>query len=195
VPARAQAPSPAGVPDRDWAFAVLAYGYKVPDEPSYVQPTVMADHRWLHLETRYNYEDLGTGSAWIGYNLTGGHTVEWEVTPMFGAVFGAVTGVAPGGRGALAWGRLHLSNEVEYVVGTSDHESNFLFSWSEITATPVAWLHVGFAEQRTHADRAGPDVQPGFTIGASLRRFDVSGYVFEAHGSRVTVMLGLIANF
>ena len=30
------------------------------------------DHDWLHLEARYNYETLETGSVWVGCNLSGG---------------------------------------------------------------------------------------------------------------------------
>jgi hypothetical protein len=55
-----------------------------------------ADRGWLHLETRYNYENLETGSAWVGYNFSGGEKLKWEFTPMLGGVFGNTTGVAPG---------------------------------------------------------------------------------------------------
>ena len=37
-----------------------------------LQPTITADYGWLHLEARYNYEGLDTGSAWIGYNFSVG---------------------------------------------------------------------------------------------------------------------------
>src|SRR5689334_15062740 len=58
--------------ERKWSFSASAYTYVVPGEPAYVQPTVTADRGWLHLEARYNYEDLETGSAWVGYNFAGG---------------------------------------------------------------------------------------------------------------------------
>ncbi|HWT79462.1 MAG TPA: hypothetical protein VN648_11745, partial [Candidatus Methylomirabilis sp.] len=46
----------------DWSFSASAYTYFVPDSRDYVQPTVTADRRWLHLEARYNYENLETAS-------------------------------------------------------------------------------------------------------------------------------------
>ena len=81
---------------RRWSFAASAYTYVVPDDHDYVQPTVTADRGWLHLEARYNYEALDTGSAWVGYNFSGGETLAWEFTPMIGGVFGDTTGIAPG---------------------------------------------------------------------------------------------------
>ena len=50
----------------------------------------------LHLETRYNNEDLRTGSLWVGYNFAWGEKWQFEVTPMIGGVFGRTNGIAPG---------------------------------------------------------------------------------------------------
>ena len=58
--------------DKRWSFSGSAYTYFVPDSHEYVQPTFTADRGWLHLETRYNYEDLETGSAWGATILAGG---------------------------------------------------------------------------------------------------------------------------
>jgi hypothetical protein len=35
---------------------------------------------------------LHTGSAWVGYNFSGGEKFTWEVTPMLGGVFGHTSG-------------------------------------------------------------------------------------------------------
>ena len=97
-----------------WEFSVAGYTYFVPDDSDYVQPTFTADHDWLHLEARYNYEALDTGSAWVGYNFSGGETVTWEFTPMLGAVFGATDGIAPGYKGLLGWKKLEFYSEGEW---------------------------------------------------------------------------------
>jgi hypothetical protein len=78
-----------------WSFSASAYAYFVPDSREYVQPTFTADRDWLHLEARYNYENIETGSAWVGYNFSGGKKLEWELTPMLGGVFGNTTGIVP----------------------------------------------------------------------------------------------------
>ena len=41
-------------------------GYIIPNGTSYVNPVFTADRHWLHLEARYNYENLHTGSLWAG---------------------------------------------------------------------------------------------------------------------------------
>ena len=71
-------------------------------DQSYVDPVFTADHEWLHLEARYNYENLHTGSVWVGYKFTAGKKLVLDVTPMIGGVFGRTTGIAPGScrRGA-----------------------------------------------------------------------------------------------
>jgi hypothetical protein len=61
---------------KTWSFAVSATTYIVPDDREYVQPTFRADRGWLHLEARYNYENLETGSAWVGYNFSGGSSTQ-----------------------------------------------------------------------------------------------------------------------
>jgi hypothetical protein len=61
-----------------WAFSIGVYTYALPDEGNYAQPTFTADRGALHLEARYNYEAMETGSLWAGYNLAGGNRVTWE---------------------------------------------------------------------------------------------------------------------
>jgi len=87
------AQTPSGAPAEDdnkaqeWAFSFATLGYLVPHDQSYGSPTFTADHKWLHLETRYNYENQETGSIWAGYNFSAGQKVVFSATPMLGAVF------------------------------------------------------------------------------------------------------------
>ena len=46
---------------REWTFSAVVSGCQVPDDRIYPQPTLTADRGWLHLEARYNYEDIDTG--------------------------------------------------------------------------------------------------------------------------------------
>src|SRR5205823_13334074 len=64
--------------EKAWSFSASVSTYIVPNDQEYVQPTLTADRGWLHLETRYNYENLETGSVWVGYNFSGGAKLEWE---------------------------------------------------------------------------------------------------------------------
>ena len=87
-------------PEKPWTFSASVYAYFPPNAGDYLQPTLTADHESLHLEARYNYEALDSGSVWIGYNFSGGHKLEWQFSPMLGGIFGQLTGVAPGYEGS-----------------------------------------------------------------------------------------------
>jgi len=87
----------------------------VPDGRNYINPNLTADHGGLHLEARYNYEDLETGSLWVGYNFSAGQNVVLQATPMIGGVLGKTTGVAPGYEVSLSYVKLELSTQGEYV--------------------------------------------------------------------------------
>jgi hypothetical protein len=181
--------------ENPWSFSLSAQTYFVPDEQDYVQPTITADHDWLHLEARYNYEDLNTVSTWIGYNFSGGEKLEWEFTPMVGGIFGDTTGVAPGYRASLSWWKLSLYSEGEYVFDTGDPSHDFFYSWSEVTISLVDWLRVGLAEQRTRADNADTEIQPGVVVGVSYKQLDLAVYVFEPYDSKPTVVVALSYSF
>src|SRR5262245_53927534 len=88
--AAAQAPDSAPPQTRPsppaWSFRAPAPTYIFPDDDDYVQPTLTADRGPLHLEGRYNYEDLRSVSAFAGWNLSWGDSVSLELTPMFGGV-------------------------------------------------------------------------------------------------------------
>jgi hypothetical protein len=187
-------PAPAAAaPEKAWSFSASAYTYVLPDSRDYVQPTLAADRGWLHLEGRFNYEDLDTGSAWFGYNFSVGETLTLEFTPMVGAVFGNTTGVAPGYKASLGWGIADLSSETEYVIDTGNSADSFLYTWSELGLTPVDWCRFGLVVQRTKAYKTEFDIQRGLFVGVSYKRADVTAYVLNPDASRPTgvVALGL----
>lgn len=178
-----------------WSFSVSAYAYIVPDSRDYVQPTITADRGWLHLEGRYNYEALETGSAWVGGNFSGGKDLTWEFTPMLGGVFGNTTGIAPGYKGSLNWWKIALYSEGEYVVDTGDSSGNFFYNWSELTLSPCDWLRFGLVTQRTRAYQTDRDIQRGFLVGLSYNKVDFTTYVFNPDESKPTVVVAAGVRF
>jgi hypothetical protein len=181
--------------ERSWSFSAAAYTYLVPDSHDYVQPTVTADRDWLHLEARYNYENLDTGSVWVGYNLGGGDKLAWELTPMLGGVFGDTTGIAPGYKGSLGWWKLELYSEGEYVFDTGDSSQNYFYNWSELTLAPVDWLRFGLVAQRTRVYESDLDVQRGFLAGLSWKSLDFTTYVFNLGWEEPTIVIAIGLNF
>ena len=135
--------------ERAWSFSASAFAYLLPDERDYGQPTLTADRNWLHLEARYQYEGLRTGSAWVGYNFSFGDEVVLELTPMLGGVFGDTSGIAPGYKISLSWRKLDLSSESEYVFDMDNSSDSFFYTWSELGWAPADWCRLGLVVQRT----------------------------------------------
>jgi hypothetical protein len=181
--------------DKAWSFSVSGYMYFVPDDDDYFQPTVTFDHKWLHLEARYNYEDMETASFWAGYNFGGGEKLAWEFTPMLGGVFGNTAGVAPGYKGSLSWWKLELYSEGEYVFDSRDSSDSFWYNWSELSLAPVEWFRFGVVVQRTRAYEADRDTQGGLLFGFSYKKLDVTTYIFSPDQSDPTVVLGATFSF
>jgi hypothetical protein len=195
VPVSAATSPPPEADDKAWSFAASANTYVVPDDREYVQPTVTADHGWLHLEARYNYEALDTGSAWVGYNFSGGETLSWEVKPMIGGVFGDTTGIAPGYKGSLSWWKLELYSEGEYVFDTANSSDSFFYNWSELTLAPAEWFRFGMVTQRTRVYKTDRDIQRGVLAGFSFKRVSLTGYVLNPDEDKPTFVFAVGLTF
>ena len=111
-----------------WKISITVDSYILPDQDSYINPNVTADHGWLQLEARYNYENLRTGSVWFGYNFSTGKNLVLNVTPMVGGVFGQTSGIAPGCAASLSYKHVTLSISNEYVFDLTDHTRSFYYS-------------------------------------------------------------------
>lgn len=175
--------------------SILVSTYIVPDDQDYASPTIAVDHKRLHLEARYNYEDLQTGSGWIGTNFSVGETWAFEATPMIGGVFGSTDGIAPGWKLSLSHGMLELYSESEYVFDLHDSADNFYYNWSEATLSPVDWLRFGLVVQRTKVYQTEFDVQRGFLIGCAIKNVNLTANVFNWGWEDPTVVLSAGVDF
>ena len=184
-----------GENEKAWSFSASATTYIVPDFQEYVQPTFTADRGWLHLETRYNYENLETGSVWLGYNFSGGEKLAWEFTPMLGGVFGDTTGIAPGYRFSVSYWKIELSSEGEFVFDTGDSEGSFFYNWAELSVSPVDWFRFGLVGQRTRAYQSDVDIQRGVLVGFTYKKVDLTTYVFNLDHGKPTWVFAVSMSF
>lgn len=185
---------PAG-DEKKWEFSLSAYTYFVPDDHEYVQPTLTADHGALHLEARYNYEALDTGSLFVGCNFSWGEKLTLELTPMIGGVFGEVNGVAPGYRLSINWNRLDFYAEGEFLIDCEDSSDSYFYVWNELGYSPTDWIRFGLAAQRTRLYESDVDIHPGFLLGFSWKQFEFTGYVFDVGFDDPTFVLGVAMGF
>ena len=178
-----------------WTYSASAYFYFVPNDDDYLQPTITADRAWLHLEARYNYEDLETGSVWIGYNFSAGDSLLLEITPTLGGVFGRTVGIALGYRFSLGWRAVSFYTEGEYLFDADERTDSFFYSWSELTLSPLGGLEVGLAVQRTQVYESPREFQRGVLLGASFRRVGVTAYVFDPDQTDATYVMSACVEF
>ena len=178
-----------------WGFNASVFGFFPPDDRHYAQPTVTADRGALHLETRYNYEAFRTGSVWVGWNIAVGKKLRLEATVMAGGVFGDTRGAAAGYELTLSYGRFELYGESEYVFDTDDSGNNFFYNWAQLGYSPVDWLSVGLASQRTRTYQTGLAVQRGFFVGFKYRSLKLNVYVFNPGWEKPTVVSSIAVRF
>jgi hypothetical protein len=189
-----KAPPPPDTADpRQWSVSAAVAGYLIPHSRSYVSPTVTADRASLHLEGRYNYENLQTGSIWIGYNFTLADKPALNFTPMIGGVFGKKNGIAPGYLGTVDYKGIALFSQGEFVFDTSDKTGSFFYTWSEISYAPLPWFRAGIAVQRTKAYQTEFSVQRGLLAGLSYKKLDFTAYLFDPGSKNPTgvIILGV----
>lgn len=178
-----------------WEFSASVYGYFPPEDTDYGQPTVIADRGPLHLEARYNYEGIDTGSAWVGWNLGVGDALRLDATLMAGGVFGETKGVAPGYELTVSWGSFELYSEGEYVFDVEDSDNDFFYNWAQLAYSPLDWLTVGLVSQRTRTYETGLDVQRGFLVGLSREDLSFTVYVFNPGWETPTVVTSVSVSF
>lgn len=161
-------------------FDVSANNYFMQDD-FHVLPTLKIDVDWLHLEGRYNYEDLQTFSAWIGYNFTGGKKLGYTITPMAGGVFGLSNGIATGLEWQLTYGRFELYSESEYFADPADRANDFYYQWLDFSYSALDWLWLGLSAQRLRIYESDLEIEKGLLLGFGGDSWSVTAYAYSPH--------------
>ena len=195
-----EAPSSAAAKSPDaaknpWAFNLTTDGYIVPNGQSYVNPVFSANRDWLHLEARYNSENLYTGSLWAGYNFSAGKKLVLDVTPMIGGIFGRTNGIAPGCEASLTYKKVEFAISNEYVFDTTHKSGSFYYAWLELTYSPTKWFRVGVVGEHTKAFRTSLKVQRALLVGVSHKKWEFTTYIFNAGFTDPTVVLEVGVSF
>ena len=178
-----------------WEFSLSTFTYLDQHARDYANPIFTADRDWLHFEARYNYEELKTGSVWLGWNFRTGKKMTFEVTPMLGGVFGDITGIAPGYTIVVGYGTIELSTQGEYFFDAGTSSGNFFYSWSELSASPADWFRVGIVVERTQASGTSSDVRRGPLVGFKYKEVEVTTYWLAPGSDEATFVFGVTFNF
>jgi hypothetical protein len=176
----------------EWECSLSISTYLVQNGRDYANPNLVADRDWLHLEARYNYEAIKTGSLWLGYNFSVGKKLAVEATPMLGGVFGDITGIAPGYTISISYEPFELFTQGEYFFDAAIHAGNFFYSWSELSCAPASWFRVGVVVDRTKALGSKFDIRRGPLIGFKYKKVDLTTY-WLSPGSRDAAFIFTVA--
>ena len=180
---KAEAPS--------WSWSLSGTQYWLPNEPDFLLGVGIAKRDRLHLETRWQYEDLRSLSVFAGYTFSAGETVHVEATPIAGPLLGRTTGLIPGLELTVGWRWLTFYTEDEYVFDLGDSSANFFYTWTELTATPVEFLTVGIVGQRTREVHTSVDIQRGLLARATYGPVTLGVYVFNIGTSDWYLLTGI----
>lgn len=165
-----------------WTFGASLSWYFIHDDQNFGVVTALADHGPLHLEARYNYEALRTGSALIGWNFEFGETVTFGVTPIAGCMFGDRGGPILGLELEIGWGPLSFSSQGEWVTDVQHDTGGFIYVWSELDVRPWKWIRAGMVVQRTRVFHTAREVVLGPLLGVSVWKLDLTAYWFQPGG-------------
>jgi hypothetical protein len=167
-----------------WAYSATGMYYFLPNQSDFLLAIATADRGQLHLEARYNYEALDTGSLFAGWKFSGGEALSWDLTPILGAVFGATQGIAPGFEASVAYGIADFYTEAEHLYDANAREDSYTYAWSELGLSPLDWLRFGLVGQRTRLYNSDRDIQRGgFAQLIGSHKLTLGLYVFNPDNS------------
>lgn len=162
-----------------WEFALSAYFIDPPGEDGYTTTILYADRGPLHVEARYNYEDLDTASVFAGWTFEVGDELHAALTPMIGGVFGDTNGVAPALLVDADWRKLNFYTEAEYVFDTDDSEDNYFYSWSTLMWQFNEEFAAGVVTERTKIVDTNRNLQVGLALTVTPGPIGFSLYAYN----------------
>ena len=161
-----------------WNHDIEGWFYFMPDDFIF-SPIYGVDRGWLHLEARYNYEDMNTFSAWFGYNFEGGKKFQYTITPMLGGLVGSINGISPGLELNFDYFGFNFNSASEYVFDLEGKENDFFYNWTDFTCTPLNWLWFGISMQRTRLYQGELEFQSGLMLGVGYKWLGLTAYWYN----------------
>ena len=173
-------PPPMEPPEAErWELSGSLFYSDPPGSEDRLTPIVYADRGPLHLEGRYNYEDLETASFFVGWTFEVGEELAAGITPMLGAVVGQTEGIAPGLELDVGWRRVAWYSESEYLFDLEDRDDDFFYAWSTLTYGLTDWLDAGLVAERSKLVDTDWSVQRGLALEVHRPHVGVALYAYN----------------
>jgi hypothetical protein len=157
-----QIKTPADTASPPLSVSATGYYYLFPDAGNNTLTLIgYFNYKSVHLEPRYNYEALHSGSVFAGWKFESEGKINWAVTPMIGVVFGDLKGFAPAVELELSYKAFDFYTENEYVIDQAGSQYNFFYTWTELGFSPFEKFRTGISAQRTRLYETGLEIQRG----------------------------------
>jgi hypothetical protein len=174
-----------------WKFSAAGSYYAMPADDDILIGVFRGDLGNLHLEARYNYEDLKTASLFAGWILSAGESFTIALTPMAGVAFGRTTGIVPALEASLGYGMFDFYGESEYLLDVNDRSGNFFYSWFELGIAPDDLFRAGLVAQRKRIIQSALVVDRGLFAQLTPGSATVSLYAFNLFTESWFLVIGL----
>jgi hypothetical protein len=169
--------------------------YIFPHEQDILMLVTSADHKLLHLEARYNYEDRNTASVFGGINFTFGNQLKLLLTPIAGIAFGHTNGAVPGLEVDLSYKSFDLNSQSEYLFDFSDSENDFAYTYLQLGTSLFKKFKLGLAGQRTRLYQSSLDLQRGVYAGYSFHGLNATFTSFNTFTDNFFFIVSLSYGF
>ncbi len=166
--------------EKNWSNNLSMYYYFIPGEKTPPTITGYTEHKSLHIECRYNYEDINSFSAFAGKSFEKEiGKLDVTATPMAGMVVGHTNGILPGLEFNIDYGMLNLYSENEYMLDFKGKDNYFFYSWSQLSAQIFKNARAGVLAQSLRWYQTRFDIQRGVYAEYNLNSFTFDAYYFN----------------
>jgi hypothetical protein len=176
-------------PQSKWMFENYNY-IKQPGAAAFVPMLHFETKNNWYGELRYNYEDVRTISLFGGRTISGGKSVSYTLTPMFGVSAGQFTGLTSALNIDVEWRDFYVSVESQYSKTLKKDQADFFFNWSELGYSISEHVFTGLAVQYTREQDA-TYTEPGVFAGFSFGNVSIPFYAFSPFRSDRYFVLGV----
>ncbi|MBV9963375.1 MAG: hypothetical protein JO072_14110 [Parafilimonas sp.] len=178
--------------EKSWTGFVEADYYFIPADEIHPTITASVDHKALHLEARYNYEDFNTASFHVGYSWQKDGDFSVTATATGGIAVGLSNGILPGFECSADYSKLSFYSENEYMFAFNGKENNFFYSWTQLSASIFKNVSVGVSAETLKLYKTKFDVQKGVYAEYAAGKFLFDVYYFNPF-SQYNYVVGSVA--
>ncbi|MGI4727839.1 MAG: hypothetical protein ACRYGB_04635 [Janthinobacterium lividum] len=144
-----------------------------------------------YAEGRFNYEALNTLALYGGKTFEKKATVSYSATPILGVVLGEMNGGSAGLNLEMDYRRFNFNTQSQYTFSIHQQNSDFIYSWSDLTYQFAEKFAAGFSLQQTKLHQVNGAFERGFLIKPTYKSWAFPLYVFKPESRERYFVLGI----